>query len=90
MLTNKKISIVADSILNEERIATFGAVLNIDNLELSMTGRYINKEACKDYRDIVRADQADFEDYAYSIQDSLYNIKETTDISDEIENGAAE
>lgn len=77
MLGSKKISIVADSFIDDERIATFGAILNTDTLELSMTGRYINKEFCKTHKDIVRADQAEFEDYAYEIQDMLIKAKET-------------
>ena len=71
MLTNKRISIVADSFVDDEKVAAFGAVLNPDNMELSMTGRYINKEFCKLHKDIVRADQAAFEDYAYELQDMM-------------------
>ena len=71
MVTNKRISIVGDSIVNEEKIAAFGAVLNPETMELSMTSRYIDKEACKTHKDIVRADQAEFEDYAYMLQDQL-------------------
>lgn len=71
MLSNKKISIVADTYIDDEKIAAYGAVLNLDNMELTMTGRYINKEFCKLHRDIVRADQAEFEDYAYALQDKL-------------------
>lgn len=78
MLDNKRITIVADSFINDERVATFGAVLDTNNMELSMTGRYINKEFCKVYKDIVRADQAEFEDYAYSVQDMLINSEEVS------------
>ena len=71
MLSGKRISIVADSVIDGEKVASFGAVLNPETLEMSMTGRYINKDACKVHRDIVRADQAEFEDYAYAVQDTL-------------------
>lgn len=74
MLEGKRISILGDSIINGEKIATFGATIGGENLELSMTGKYINKEACKDYRDMVRADQAAFEDYAYMVQDKMKEI----------------
>lgn len=71
MLANKRLSILNDVVVGDSRIATFGAILNLDTLELSMTSRYIDKEACKVYKDVVRADQAEFEDYAYMVQDML-------------------
>ncbi len=71
MLSNKRLTIIADTIIDEVKIASFGAVLNLDTMELSMTSRHIDKEACKVHRDVVRADQQEFEDYAYSLQDML-------------------
>lgn len=71
MLNGTRLTIVADSVVNDIRIATFGAVLNLDDMELSLTSRHIDKELCKNNRDVVRKDQADFEDYAYDLQDRL-------------------
>lgn len=71
MLSNKRLTIVAETILDDAKIASYGAVLNLENMELSLTSRYLDKEACKVNREIVRADQAEFEDYAYLIQDRL-------------------
>lgn len=71
MLNGTRLTIVADSVVNDIRIATFGAVLNLDDMELSLTSRHIDKELCKINRDIVRKDQADFEDYVYDLQDRL-------------------
>ena len=71
MLNGTRLTIIADSVVNDIRIATFGAVLNLDDMELSLTSRHIDKELCKINRDIVRKDQADFEDYAYDLQDRL-------------------
>lgn len=71
MLNGKRLTIVADSVVNDLRIATFGAVINLDDMELSLTSRHIDKELCKINRDAVRKDQADFEDYAYDLQDRL-------------------
>lgn len=71
MLNGTRLTIVADSVVNDIRIATFGAVLNLDDMELSLTSRHIDKELCKSNRDVVRKDQADFEDYAYDLQDRL-------------------
>ena len=71
MLSNTRITIVADTVVDEAKIASFGAILNLDNMELSLTTRHIDKEACKTHKEIVRADQAEFEDYAYALQDQL-------------------
>jgi hypothetical protein len=71
MLNGTRLTIVADSVVNDIRIATFGAVLNLDDMELSLTSRHIDKELCKINRDVVRKDQADFEDYAYDLQDRM-------------------
>lgn len=71
MLNGARLTIVADSVVNDIRIATFGAVLNLDDMELSLTSRHIDKELCKINRDVVRKDQADFEDYAYDLHDRL-------------------
>lgn len=71
MLASMRMTIVADSIVDENRIASFGAVLNLDDMEVSLTNRYIDKEACKTHRDLVRKDQAAFEDMVYGLQDRM-------------------
>lgn len=71
MLTNTRITIVADTVIDEVKIASFGAILNAETNDLSLTARHIDKEACKIHKDVVRADQAAFEDYAYELQDLL-------------------
>ena len=71
MLSSTRITIVSDVIVDEVKIASFGAILNAETNDLSLTTRHIDKEACKIHKDIVRADQAEFEDYAYALQDQL-------------------
>lgn len=79
MLNNKRITIVAETLLDGEKIASYGAILNLDDMDLSLTSRQIDKEACKFNKEIVRADQAEFEDYAYMIQD-LLSAKQTASV----------
>ena len=79
MLNNKRLTILADSVIDGETIASFGAVLSLDKMELSMTDRYVNKAACKEHRDMVRADRVAFEDYAYLVQDKLNEIASSAD-----------
>ena len=78
MLNNRRLTIVADSVLYDsetteaqDKIASFGAVLDLDTMDVSFTSRYINKEACKENRGMVRIDQADFENYVYDLQDKM-------------------
>lgn len=73
MLANKRITIVADTVIDDVKIASFGAILNMDTMDLSLTSRHVDKEACKIHRDVVRADQMEFEDSAYELQDMLKN-----------------
>lgn len=74
MLNNKRLTIVAGTVLDDTKIASYGAILDLDTMELSLTNQYVNKEACKNNRDVVRADQSEFEDYAYMIQDQLIKM----------------
>ena len=71
MLSNKKFTIVADTVVNEVKIASFGAVLNVDTADLTLYARQLDKEACKENRNTVRRDQAEFEDFAYHVQDHI-------------------
>lgn len=71
MLNNHRITIVADTVVDDVKIASYGAILNVDNGELSLTNRHVDNEACKTYKEIVRADRSEFEDFAYMVQDSL-------------------
>ena len=76
MLNNKRLTIVADTVIDDVRIARFGAVIDLDSFELSMSSSHLDKDACKDNKETVRADQAEFEDYAYELQDMLRAVRE--------------
>lgn len=71
MLTNKKITFEAKTTIEDKEIARYIAVLDLENGNLSFYPRQLDTDACKKNRDIVRADQAEFEDFVYSIQDGL-------------------
>lgn len=79
MLTNKRLTIVAETVVDDVKIASYGAILDLDGMDLSLTNRYIDKEACKIHKDIVREDNRVFEDFAYMIQDQLMASKESED-----------
>lgn len=77
MLSTNKILIESKCVVDGKEIAGFRAMFNTDAPEeMSLLPYQIDKVACKEHRDIVRADQAVFEDYAYSIQDNfMYNTE---------------
>lgn len=79
MLNNKRMTIVADTVVDEVKIATYGAILDLVTGELSLTARNIDNNACKIYKDIVRADRAEFEDLAYMMQDTVKPDVETVE-----------
>lgn len=73
MLTNtKKITIEAKCVVDGAEIAGFRAVFDSENQKkMSFLPWQINAEACKEHRKIVRQDQAEFEDYAYAVQEEI-------------------
>lgn len=77
MLSANKVLIESKCTVEGKEIAGFRAMFNTDAPEeMSLLPYQIDKVACKDHRDIVRADQAAFEDYAYSIQDNFMHNTE--------------
>lgn len=79
MLSNHRLTIVADTVIDDVKIASYGAILNLDTNELSLTNRHIDNEACKTHKEIVRADRTEFEDFAYMIQDTLPPVAKAED-----------
>lgn len=71
MLAAKKLTYTATSVVDDVEIAKFGAIIRVEDGDLSFFSQQLDKEACKQHRDIVRADHAEFEDFAYSIQEMI-------------------
>lgn len=71
MLANKRITIVADTTVDDVKIASYGAIIDTITGEIALTNRNIDNTACKVYKDIVRSDRAEFEDFAYELQDAI-------------------
>lgn len=74
MLFGHKISVIADTVIDGVKVATFSASLDVETNNLTLATRHIDKNACKEHRDIIRDDQKKFEDYAYSLQDMVKEI----------------
>lgn len=73
MLTKtKKITIEGKSVINGVNVAGFVASIDsVDPSQMTLSSFQIDKAACKENRVAVRADEAEFEDYAYAIQDAM-------------------
>ena len=67
MLTNERLTIVAETVVDDVKIASYGAVLNLDDMDLSLTNPDIDKEACKLPTAVVRDDNRALEALAYSV-----------------------
>ena len=71
MIKDKRLNVFANCVVNEKIIANFIAMIDLEKMETSFSHRYIDKEACKSNREMVRDEQSKFEDFAYSIQDTI-------------------
>ena len=78
MLNNQRITIVADTVIDDIKIASYGAILDVATGRLSLTNRNIEDEACKTYKETVRADRVEFEDFAYALQDTVLGMSSST------------
>lgn len=74
-MQSMKITIEAKTMLGEDVIASHVAVLEGDDLEASFYFRQIDKDACKENRELIRKETAEFEDKAYDIQDYMRSKK---------------
>ena len=71
MMMKKKITVAAVSVVGDIEMAKFGAVLEGDNYDISFYHQHLDKEACREHKDIRLADQAEFESMVYDLQDQL-------------------
>lgn len=69
---SEKITIEGKSILDGVELAGFVASIDSnDPTQMNISSWQINKAAYKANRSVARADEAEFEDYAYDIQDEM-------------------
>lgn len=70
--TIKKVTLEGNSVIDGAIVAHFTASINSDDPnQMTLTSTQVNKAACKENRVAVRKDEAEFEDYAYTIQDEM-------------------
>lgn len=70
MLSGKRnITIEEKSLVEGKEIARLRAI--IENGEVTFLPLMLDKQACKEHREELRKDQAEFEDYIYQFHDNL-------------------
>lgn len=75
--TTQYIVFEGESIVDDVKIATFRATLNTDNPKnVRFSTVKHNEDAYKSVREAVRADEAEFEDYVYQMQDNMLSANE--------------
>ncbi len=79
MLNHRKITVVSESSIDGKKVATFGAVVDLTNLEVTTTARYVDGVSYMDSRDYVRSDMEQFERLVYDIQDMLQHVESEGD-----------
>lgn len=68
-LTNKRIMIMADTVVGDEKIATHNATITINGTEkkLTLTTNYLDKDKYNSNKSVVDADQNTFETSAETL-----------------------
>lgn len=74
MLTKHKVTVAADTIVNDSVIATHAAIITVDTGKVQFGHRHVNEAACEEFRDIVRSDRAEFEDFAYDLKNTIRSM----------------
>ena len=70
--TSQKTTIKGESVIDGAVVSVFTASIDSeDPNQITFSSTQINKAAYKENRVAVRADEAAFEDYAYSLQDEM-------------------
>lgn len=70
--TTQYIVVEGESTVDEKKIATFRAVINPENPKnVRFSTVKHDEDSYKSARDIVRGDEAEFEDYVYQMQDDM-------------------
>lgn len=70
-MTGKKITVEAFTTVDDVQINKMLAVIKADDKDTTFYNQQLDKNACKDNRDLVRSDRAEFEDFVYKLADNL-------------------
>ena len=71
MLSDKRITLVSDTIVDDVKIASYGAVIYVKSNEMSLTSRYADSDSYEQNMEVVRDDRYEFESFAYELKNML-------------------
>lgn len=72
LVKKEKITITGKSIIDGKEVCGYQAQIDSENpSDIALTDWQVDKEMYKANRAACRADQAEFEDYAYTVQDEM-------------------
>lgn len=66
-LNNKRVSITAETLQDSTRIANYSAILDVASKKITLTVTHSDDV----YKETTRADQEEFETYAYAVLDQI-------------------
>ena len=78
-LNNKRLAIMASTVVNDVKVVEYTAIMNLETGKMNITERRADGELLKEHRDIVREDRAEFENFAYSVQDDVKGMLSLSD-----------
>lgn len=76
MLAERKITMEAQTVVDDVAICRHIAVIKPEAGSVSLLRSMLDEVACKNNRVILRADQAQFEDAAYDMLDKMTKVAE--------------
>lgn len=68
MLKNRRIVLSAEVVVNDDRIATLGAIIDPESGKVQFGHKFTDSTACEEHRDTVRDDRNAFEDFVYDLK----------------------
>ena len=73
-LNNKKLAVMAATVVNDVKVVEFTAIMNLDTGKMNIAERRADGELLKEYFDTVHEDRKEFERFAYSVQDDVKGL----------------
>lgn len=73
-LTKKRLFVQASTVVNDVKVVEFTAAMDLEAGKMNIAERRGDGDLLKEYRDVVREDRAEFENFAYSVQDDIKGL----------------
>lgn len=69
--SNTKIMVSSDTVVDQNKVATFTSTITVDTTEITVTSRYPSSELYEDNKEVIEADRDEFVAYVRRIQSNL-------------------